>query len=127
MTRFVRSRQDADLATRLVDLLQDARVTPGAQGIAYSCLLDVLTAAGANGEALRRLGAAIDAGVRLEDLNRTALVRLKQGAEAQGLAFPFDIPKKNAAKNLKKALKSDEEATGEEDPSQSRCLSPLMD
>ena len=34
------------MASDLVDLLHDATVTRGAQGIAYSCLLDVLSQRG---------------------------------------------------------------------------------
>jgi hypothetical protein len=36
--------------------------------------------------------------VELEDVNRTALVRLKMGLEEQGVAFPFTIPPKNSRK-----------------------------
>ena len=38
---------------------------------------------------------ALSRGVQLEDVNRTALVRLKTGLEAEGKPFPFTIPPKN--------------------------------
>jgi hypothetical protein len=37
--------------------------------------------------------------VDLEDVNRTALVRLKMGLEEQGLTFPYNIPPKNSKKD----------------------------
>ncbi len=65
------------------------------QGIALSCLLDVLATTGRHREALARLSEAVDSGaVRLEDVNRTALARVKAGAEAEGARFPYEVPKK---------------------------------
>jgi len=70
-------------------------VTRGAQGIAYSCLLDVLSQQGEYGRGLHRLNEALHRGVKLEDVNRTALVRLKAGLEEDlDVEFPYDIPKK---------------------------------
>ncbi len=39
---------------------------------------------------------ALAEGVELEDVNRTALVRLKVGLEEHGLPFPYSIPPKNS-------------------------------
>jgi hypothetical protein len=39
---------------------------------------------------------ALAEGVELEDVNRTALVRLKVGLEEHGLSFPYSIPPKNS-------------------------------
>ena len=58
------------MASDLVDLLHDATVTRGAQGIAYSCLLDVLSQQGEYGRGLQRLNEALHRGVKLEDVNR---------------------------------------------------------
>jgi leucine-rich PPR motif-containing protein len=101
-----RSRGSLDMASRLVDLLQDARVTSGAQGIAYSCLLDVMTQAGDYRAALHKLEAGMRNGVRLDDVNRTALVRLKGGLEKVGAEFPYEIPKKcnNDGSNMERSL-----------------------
>ena len=83
------------MASDLVDLLHDATVTRGAQGIAYSCLLDVLSQRGEYGRGLQRLEEALQRGIKLEDVNRTALVRLKAGLEEDlDVEFPYDIPKK---------------------------------
>ena len=89
-----RSEASMDMATRLVDLLQEAKVTSGAQGIAYSCLLDVMTQRQKYGGAMNKLEQGLKRGVKLEDINRTALIRLKKGIETQGEQFPFEIPKK---------------------------------
>ncbi len=96
-----RSRGDAAMANRLVRLLQSARVTSGAQGIAYSCLLDVLVGRGEYEQAMGHLKAGLKQGVRLEDINRTALVRLKTGLEEKLTEeFPFPIPKKSKERSL---------------------------
>ena len=89
-----RSTGNSELAWRLVDLLHTATVTQGARGIAYSCLLDVLTQRGAYSEGCEALKTALNHGVNLADINRTALKRLKEGVEEKGLPFPYDIPKK---------------------------------
>ena len=89
-----RSTGNSELAWRLVDLLHTATVTQGARGIAYSCLIDVLTQQGSFAEGCDALKSALNNGVHLSDINRTALRRLKEGVEEEGLLFPYDIPKK---------------------------------
>ena len=93
-----RSTCNADLAQRLVNLLQNAStVTTGARGIAYSCLLDVLTHQQNYVGGVHALKQGLDIGIKLEDINRTALKRLKQGLEeTTNETFPFEIPKKDA-------------------------------
>jgi leucine-rich PPR motif-containing protein, mitochondrial len=89
-----RTTGNAELAWRLVDLLHNATVTQGARGIAYSCLIDVLTQQGSYAEGCDALKSALCNGVHLSDINRTALKRLKEGLEGKGFLFPYDIPKK---------------------------------
>lgn len=43
---------------------------------------------------------ALGCSVALEDINRTALVRLKLGLEEEGGRFPYHIPPKNAKKDF---------------------------
>ena len=46
-------------------------------------------------QGLQRLDEALKRGIKLEDVNRTALVRLKAGLEEDlDVEFPYDIPKK---------------------------------
>ena len=87
------------MATNLVDLLHNANVTSGAQGIAYSCLLDVESQKGDFKGGLEKLKVGIKRGVKLADVNRTALLRIKNGLEKQGESFPYEIPKKTEATN----------------------------
>ena len=83
---------------RLVNVLEDAStVTMGARGIAYSCLIDVLTQQQNYIAAVDALKKGLTTGIKLEDVNRTALKRLKQGLEDTSTqTFPYEIPKKDA-------------------------------
>ena len=90
-----RATSNQDLAQRLVQLLENAAVTNGARGIAYSCLLDVLTQNADYVKGVQSLEQSLQSGIKLEDINRTALKRLKEGLENENLEFPYDIPKKN--------------------------------
>jgi len=90
-----RSTSNVDLAERLVVLLENAVVTNGARGIAYSCLLDVLTQNKDFSKGLISLDIGLRSGVSLDDINRTALRRLKEGVEDQGIDFPYEIPQKS--------------------------------
>jgi leucine-rich PPR motif-containing protein len=123
------------MASGLVDLLKEAHVTSGAQGIAYSCLIDVLVARGRAREALERLTAGLgvngSSGLSLEDVNRTALMRLKSAVESEGLTFGFAIPKKCNSSKAHRPTSSaasigDDDATYPQ-VSEERSLSPLMD
>ena len=94
--QVARSTGNIDLAFGLVRHLAEAdQVTSGARGIAYSCLLDCLCANKRHKEALTALKEAFTHNVAVEDINRTALVRLKQGIEDEGEIFPINIPPKN--------------------------------
>ena len=90
-----RATSNQDLAQRLVHLLENATVTNGARGIAYSCLLDVLTQNEDFVQGVEFLEQGLQSGIKLEDVNRTALKRLKEGLEKEKIEFPYDIPKKN--------------------------------
>ncbi len=94
--QVARSTGNLNLAFGLVNKLHEAdQVTPGARGIAYSCLLDCLAADSAHKQGFEVLKEAIQKGIKLEDINRTALVRLKAGIEEIGEDFPYTIPPKN--------------------------------
>jgi len=98
--QVARSTGNLNLAFGLVAKLQDAdQVTPGARGIAYSCLLDCLAAGNQHAQGFSVLKDALSRGIKLEDVNRTALVRLKSGLEEMGEEFPYTIPPKNGAAN----------------------------
>jgi len=94
--QVARSTGNLELAFGLVNKLAEAdQVTPGARGIAYSCLLDCLCGTEQHKKGWKVLQDALSRGVQLEDVNRTALVRLKTGLESVGEKFPLSIPPKN--------------------------------
>ena len=89
--------EKSSLHFRLVNVLEGAStVTMGARGIAYSCLIDVLTQQKSYIAGVNAVKKGLTTGVKLEDVNRTALKRLKQGLEeTTNEVFPFEIPKKD--------------------------------
>jgi len=98
--QVARATGDIEMAFSLVNHLGEAaQVTSGARGIAYSCLLDCLCAGNQHRKGWEALQEALGANVALEDINRTALVRLKQGLEESGESFPYQVPPKNAKKD----------------------------
>merc|ERR1712018_778606 len=118
-----RATANVDLAERLVVLLENAVVTNGARGIAYSCLLDVLTQNRDYARGVKSLEIGLNSGIKLEDMNRTALRRLKDGFEDLGIGeFPYDIPKKI---NNNGAFDQDQDDDVITSSSSSRCLSPM--
>lgn len=118
-----RATSNPDLAQRLVALLEKAEtVTVGARGIAYSCLLDVLTSRGEYTRGVQALREGLESGsVKIDDVNRTALKRLKEGLEATTVEkFPYPLPKKTNVVKPSKAYVIDhiiasEAAAGDHD------------
>jgi len=103
--QVARATGNINLAFGLVRHLAEAdQVTSGARGIAYSCLLDCLCASNEHTKGYAALKEALDKKVALEDINRTALVRLKQGLEEEGEMFPYNIPPKNTRKDFERSL-----------------------
>jgi len=103
--QVARATGNIDLAFGLVRHLGEAdQVTSGARGIAYSCLLDCLCASNEHQKGWAALKEALEKKVALEDINRTALVRLKQGLEDEGQIFPYSIPPKNTKKDFERSL-----------------------
>ncbi|KAJ9586127.1 hypothetical protein L9F63_020226, partial [Diploptera punctata] len=111
--RRARDNKDENIVNRLIKLLKDIPISEGARGTAYSCLIDILVYKQKLDEALVALKEAVDQ-VCLENLNRTALLRLKQSVEEQGKTFPYLVPAKLSALDLSSSSSSsssDEEAT----------------
>ncbi len=82
-------------------------------------------------EAFSRLNEALQSGVRLEDVNRTALTRIKSGVEAVGIAFPYEVPKKRVTGSSIASGRSSSVPASvvdeEEDHQETRCLSPMLE
>jgi len=117
-----RSTGNIDLAERLVNLLEDAVVTNGARGIAYSCLLDVLTRNKDFSKGLSCLNEGLKSGILLEDINRTALKRLKEGLEMMGEELPYPVPQKSSATS---SIVNDD-IIMDEDHSSTRSATPML-
>ncbi|ALC40190.1 bsf [Drosophila busckii] len=88
-----REQQDEKLASTVIAQLRDSKISEGAIGNAYSCLLDIQTSKGNTDKAMDVLANAIK-DVSLENINRTALLRLKQAVEAKSQKFPYTVPEK---------------------------------
>uniref|UniRef100_W4VRN5 Putative bicoid mrna stability factor n=1 Tax=Corethrella appendiculata TaxID=1370023 RepID=W4VRN5_9DIPT len=88
-----RERNDDQLISKLVSQLKTAKVSEGAIGNVYSCLIDIYCQKEKFDDGLQALNAAVK-DVCLDNINRTALIRLKDGLEKAGQKFPFTIPEK---------------------------------
>ncbi|EDV30832.1 uncharacterized protein Dana_GF14846 [Drosophila ananassae] len=88
-----REQQDEKLASVVISQLRDSKISEGAIGNAYSCLIDIQTTKGNADKALDVLANAVK-DVSLENINRTALLRLKQAVEEKSQKFPYTIPEK---------------------------------
>lgn len=97
IVHVARENQNAGLIIKLIDQLRTAKVTEGALGNVYSCLLDVYTLKQQYDEGLEALKTSIK-DVCLEHINRTALQRLKDGLEKSGKEFPYQIPARTNVK-----------------------------
>ncbi|XP_030567856.1 leucine-rich PPR motif-containing protein, mitochondrial [Drosophila novamexicana] len=93
-----REQQDEKLAANVISQLRSSKISEGAIGNAYSCLLDIQTNKGNTDKALEVLSNAIK-DVSLEHINRTALLRLKQAVEAKSQTFPYTVPEKRTKAN----------------------------
>jgi leucine-rich PPR motif-containing protein len=114
VVHLAREKQDGDLVQRLINLLKTAKVSEGALGNAYSCLLDIQSAKNDYTSAMKTLDEAIK-DVCLENINRTALVRVKDGIEAMGQKFPHNIPAKSGTnKNIDTSSSSSSSSSDEE-------------
>ncbi|XP_017052922.2 LOW QUALITY PROTEIN: leucine-rich PPR motif-containing protein, mitochondrial [Drosophila ficusphila] len=88
-----REQQDEKLASTVISQLKNSKISEGAIGNAYSCLIDIQTTKGNSDKAMDVLANAIK-DVSLENINRTALLRLKQAVEEKSQKFPYTIPEK---------------------------------
>lgn len=98
IVHLAREKQDEKLIQRLINILKEAKVSEGAIGNAYSCLLDVYAVKEQYENGLVAIENAVK-DITLESINRTALVRIKTGIEKTGNKFPHRIPEKNLNNN----------------------------
>lgn len=92
-----RETNDEALTRKLLEKLKNAKITDGALGNAYSCLIDVLGATHKYEEAIKVIEEATKA-VGLEYINRTALTRIRDGLIELKIDVPFVIPERSKAR-----------------------------
>ncbi|XP_058819809.1 leucine-rich PPR motif-containing protein, mitochondrial [Topomyia yanbarensis] len=95
--QHARDNNDDALVRRLITQMKDSKVSENGVGIMYSCLIDALLSKGHVKQALDALNDGLQS-VCLENMNRSALRRLKDGLTAIGQEFPYIIPERNANK-----------------------------
>lgn len=86
--------------------LRELKISEGAIGNAFSCLIDIQLTNGNIDKALDTLKTAVK-DVCLENINRTALLRLRTALEEQNKEFPFAIPEKKNKKDITSSTSSD--------------------
>lgn len=108
-----REKQDAELVQRLINLLHTTKVSEGAIGNAYSCLLDIQAAKADPDACLKTVNACV-AEVCFEHVNRTALNRAKDCIEKSGQKFPHTIPDKKPANQQDSSSSSSSSSSDDE-------------
>lgn len=88
-----REKKDEALAKKLLSHLKTSKITEGAFGNAYSCLLDILVSKGDNEEVIEEFENAVKE-VNINFINRTAVLRVKQIYENLGRPFNHKVPTK---------------------------------
>lgn len=94
--QMARRNEDEKLAQNLIVKLSEAKVSEGAMGNAYSCLIDIYAAKDNADACLKAVNDCIKA-VSLENVNNTALQRAKECVEKAGQKFPHTIPEKKTS------------------------------
>lgn len=105
-----REHHDEKLAQTMIDQLRGSKISEGAIGNAYSCLIDIQTSKGNTDKALEIVKSAIK-DICLENINRTALLHLKAALEAEGKPFPYTIPEKKSKAMSSSSHSSDDDVT----------------
>ncbi|XP_022911098.2 leucine-rich PPR motif-containing protein, mitochondrial [Onthophagus taurus] len=94
VVQAARDNQDVVLIKKLIDHLKTSKVTEGALGNAYSCLLDVVVAKGDKDEVISTFEATVKE-IPIESINRTAVLRVKDIYTSQEKPFIHKIPLKS--------------------------------
>ncbi|XP_055375539.1 leucine-rich PPR motif-containing protein, mitochondrial [Condylostylus longicornis] len=123
--QIAREKQDESVIDKLVLKLKESKVSEGALGNAYSCYLDILSTKEKYDEALEVLKTKILADVCLENINKTALNRLKTGIEASGKKFPYDIPKRSPHNDDTSSSSSSSSSSSDEEADKSKKSTKL--
>lgn len=112
VVHYAREKSDANVVQRLINLLRDAKVSEGAVGNAYSCLLDIHSQNNDADACLKTIDESIK-DVCLENINKTALLRVKDCVEKAGKQFTHKIPERTT--NAKKQESSSSSSSSSSD------------
>ncbi|XP_018326773.1 leucine-rich PPR motif-containing protein, mitochondrial [Agrilus planipennis] len=110
--QHARDSKDEIIAEKLIRHLKTAQVTEGALGNAYSCLLDILVAKEKNNEVVTTFEECLK-DVHIENLNRTAVLRVKEVYTKLGRPFNYIIPAKKAIKSSSSSSNSSDSTSDE--------------
>ncbi|EDV54784.1 leucine-rich PPR motif-containing protein, mitochondrial [Drosophila erecta] len=121
-----REQQDENLASTIISQLKNSKISEGAIGNAYSCLIDIQTTKGNSDKAMDVLANAIK-DVSLENINRTALLRLKQAVEEKSQKFPYTIPEKRTKADDSSSSSSSSSSDDDVSPSVPETVPPKPD
>lgn len=100
VVQTARERQDEELTKKLIEHLNVSKVTEGALGNAYSCLLDVLIAKDKTDEVIDTFERVVKE-VPLTSINRTAILRTQAIYNKLGKEFNYQIPPKSRVQQPK--------------------------
>lgn len=103
-----RDTNNEELSRKLINHLKSSKVTEGALGNAYSCLLDILAAKGANEQIIEEFENATK-DVNINFINKTAVLRVKSVYEQLGKSFNYKIPTKADKQSSTSSSSSDVE------------------
>ncbi|XP_017067892.2 leucine-rich PPR motif-containing protein, mitochondrial [Drosophila eugracilis] len=121
-----REQQDEKLVSTVISQLKNSKISEGAIGNAYSCLIDIQTTKGNSEKAMDVLANAIK-DVSLENINRTALLRLKQAVEEKSQTFPYTIPEKRTKADDSSSSSSSSSSDDDVSPSIPETVPPKPD
>lgn len=93
-----REQQSTALVEKLLDLFKSSSLNEKSLGVAYSCLIDIYATQSSYAEGLRVIDRAVSA-VGIQNINNTALLRIKNGLERSGKEFPYRIDKEKTIRN----------------------------
>lgn len=93
VVQLARETKNETLIRRLISHLKNTKVTEGALGNAYSCLLDVLVQLDRTDDIVT-VFEQVTSEINTEFINRTAMLRVKEIYEKQGRKFTHVIPGK---------------------------------
>ncbi|XP_037041039.1 leucine-rich PPR motif-containing protein, mitochondrial isoform X2 [Bradysia coprophila] len=108
--KTARDRKDETIVLNMLKSLANSKISETALGAVHSCLIDVYCLQQKYDEALNAVNNTIK-DVCLENVNRSSLLKVKEGLEAAGKKFPHQIPdkkKKNAADSSSSSSSDDE-------------------